>query len=200
MRCRLHITHVSGQVLSVPTCTLSPYMVHGMSLRTQIPTLAGLVGTRHTTTKTHGERRKNSITPWQKRWQQAVCAVLRAHAKGPGSWRPLRGRGQLAGRTDCAASMGTKMDAWTSSQRRAAAQPRRASAAGDYQVHHGARAQRTSSSFPDSFSHLIITAASLTSSSTCSQGSRWGVRKGGAESREEWPNNRENIHPVDHPG
>ena len=60
---------------------------------------------------------------------------------------------------------------------------RGASAAGDDQVHHGARAQRTSSSFPDSFSHLIITAASLTSSSTCSQGSRWGVRKGGAGSR-----------------
>ena len=34
------------------------------------------------------------------------------------------------------------------------------------QVHHGARAQRTSSSFPDSFSHLIIMAAALTSSST----------------------------------
>ena len=60
---------------------------------------------------------------------------------------------------------------------------RGASAAGDDQVHHGARAQRASSSFPDSFSHLIIMAASLTSSSTCSQGSRWGVRKGGAGSR-----------------
>ena len=59
---------------------------------------------------------------------------------------------------------------------------RGASAAGDDQVHHGARAQRTSSSFPDSFSHLIIMAAALTSSSTCSQGSRWGVRKGGGES------------------
>ena len=33
-------------------------------------------------------------------------------------------------------------------------------------MHHGARAQRTSSSFPDSFSHLIIMAAFLTSSST----------------------------------
>ena len=105
----------SGRVLSVPTCPPSPYMVHGMSLRTQIPTLAGHAGTRHTTTKTHGERRKNSITPWQKRRQPAVCAVLRAHAKGPGSWRPLRGRGQLAGRTACAASMRTKMEAWTSS-------------------------------------------------------------------------------------
>ena len=45
---------------------------------------------------------------------------------------------------------------------------------GEDQVHHGARAQRTSRTFPDSFSHLIIMAASLSSSSTCSQGSRWG--------------------------
>ena len=51
---------------------------------------------------------------------------------------------------------------------------RGAGAAEDDQVHHGARAQRTSSSFPDSFSHLIIMAASLSSSSTCAQGSRWG--------------------------
>ena len=105
----------SGRVLSVPTCPPSPYMVHGMSLRTQIPTLAGLAGTRHTTTKTNGETRKNSITMWQKRRQQAVCAVHRAHAKAPGSWRPLRGRGQLAGRTACVASMRTKREAWTSS-------------------------------------------------------------------------------------
>ncbi len=105
----------SGRVLSVLTCPPSPYMVHGRSLRTQIPTLAGLAGTRHTTTKTNGGRRKNSITTWQKRRQQAVCAVHRAQAKGPGSWRPLRGRGQLAGRTACVASMRTKMEAWTSS-------------------------------------------------------------------------------------
>ena len=105
----------TGRVLCVPTCPTSPYMVYGRSLRTQIPTLAGLAGTRHTTTKTHGGRRKNSITPWQKRRQQAVCAVLRAHAKGPGSWRPLRGRGQLAARPACVASMSTKMEAWTSS-------------------------------------------------------------------------------------
>ena len=101
--------------LCVPTCPISSYMVYGRSLRTQIPTLAGHAGTRHTTTKTNGETRKNSITMWQKRRQQAVCAVHRAHAKAPGSWRPLRGRGQLAGRTACAASMSTKMEAWTSS-------------------------------------------------------------------------------------
>ena len=59
---------------------------------------------------------------------------------------------------------------------------RGASAAGDDQVHHGARAQRTSSSFPDSFSHLIIMAAALTSSSNLLTGSRWGVRRRGAGS------------------
>ena len=105
----------SVAVLSVPTCPPSPYMVYGRSLRTQIPTLAGLAGTRLTTTKTHGERRKKSITHWERRREQAVCAVHRAHAKGPGSWRPLRGRGQLAGRTSCVASMRRKMEAWTSS-------------------------------------------------------------------------------------
>ena len=105
----------SGRVLSVPTCPPSPYMVYRMSLRTQIPTLAGRAGTRHTTTKTNGGTRKNSITTWQKRRQQAVCAVHRAHAKGPGSWRPLRGSGQLAGHTACIASMRRKREAWTSS-------------------------------------------------------------------------------------
>ena len=47
------------------------------------------------------------------------------------------------------------------------------------QVHHGARAQRTLSSFPDSFSHLIIMAAFLTSSSTLLTGQPLEVRRGG---------------------
>jgi len=46
-------------VLSVSTRPPSPYMVYGRSLRTQIPTLTGHAGTRHTTTSTNGERRKN---------------------------------------------------------------------------------------------------------------------------------------------
>ena len=56
---------------------------------------------------------------------------------------------------------------------------RGAGAAEDDQVHHGARAQRTSSSFPDSFSHLMIMAASLTSSSTLLTGQPLGGEKGG---------------------
>ena len=56
---------------------------------------------------------------------------------------------------------------------------RGASAAGDDQVHHGARAQRASSSFPDSFSHLIIMAAAWTSSSTLLTGQPLGVRRRG---------------------
>ena len=97
-----HVSHITIHVLWKVTTDADP-------------TLAGHACTRHTTTKTNGETRKNSITMWQKRRQQAVCAVHRAHAKAPGSWRPLRGRGQLAGRTACVASMRTKMEAWTSS-------------------------------------------------------------------------------------
>ena len=105
----------SALVLSVPTRTPSPYMVYRMSLRTQIPTLAGRAGTRHTTTKTNEERHEHSITTQQKRRQQAGCAVLRAHAKDPGSWRPLRGKGLLARRTARVTLMSTKMEAWASS-------------------------------------------------------------------------------------
>ena len=51
---------------------------------------------------------------------------------------------------------------------------RGAGAAEDDQVRHGARAQRTSSSFPDSFSHLIVGSGCLTSSPAM----HWAVGEG----------------------
>ena len=51
----------------------------------------------------------------------------------------------------------------------------------------GARAQRASSSFPDSFSHLIIMAAALTSSSTLLTGQPLGGQEGGWRIMGRWP-------------
>ena len=46
-------------------------------------------------------------------------------------------------------------------------------------MHHDARAQRAASRLPDSFSHLIIIAATLTSSSTLLRQPLEGVSRGG---------------------
>ena len=64
---------------------------------------------------------------------------------------------------------------------------RGASAAGDDQVHHGARAQRTSSSFPDSFSHLIIHGRRLDQLIDLLTGQPLGGEEGGWRIMGRWP-------------